>query len=386
MVLSEQKLVDTLQDKCINAKKRIWIASPFISDFSGIQKIFSNVWNTIDRKILTDIEFGFIRRSTFNKFNSFGAEIRSLESLHAKIYIIDDWCLITSANLTNTAFTSRYEIGISADDIAIVDDVVKTFDKWWKMALPVSSLPQKMPIPMDVKQYHDGKGFTKKFRISSYSNQILSSKVDNYGAKCQKYIEFAKCYEKVTGRNQKMVADGYTLLQEVDYFFNYLYHEHKQKPSYKVQNAKNLTHTERDAAIRRHFNEMSAFYIEDPQLWRLDRSKTIQNLLNPKKIQNLNWNEVKKVVESLHCLHSYSIIKTKFLNPNNNKLEDIKKNWNKLLNGGNITTTKISEVIKNLRSFGPSSAQELIGWYYPDTYPMMNTNSDCGMRYFGYKV
>jgi phosphatidylserine/phosphatidylglycerophosphate/cardiolipin synthase-like enzyme len=51
--------------------------------------------------------------------------------LHAKIYLIDDSAIVTSANLTNTAFAKRFEIGLflSGKEISGVE---KTYSKWFK--------------------------------------------------------------------------------------------------------------------------------------------------------------------------------------------------------------------------------------------------------------
>ena len=43
MVLSEQQLVDILRDKCDNAQKRIWIASPYIGTLKDIYTIIGDV-------------------------------------------------------------------------------------------------------------------------------------------------------------------------------------------------------------------------------------------------------------------------------------------------------------------------------------------------------
>jgi hypothetical protein len=43
-------------------------------------------------------------------------------------------------------------------------------------------------------------------------------------------------------------------------------------------------------------------------------------------------------------------------------------------------------VNRALAFFGTSSVQELLGSYYPDEYPIRNSNSDAGIRFFGYRV
>ena len=378
-LLSEQQQIDTIRDKCETAKTRVWIASPYIGGLKDVQKIIGGRWllPSIDCRILTDIDSGFIRKDTFDEFVNNQVKVRSLDSLHAKIYIIDDWCLVTSANLTGTAFLCRYEMGIATDKIK---EVVNTYERWWNMGSPVTALskkPQKALL-----DYQDGHAFKKKFKAQPYK----SGKQDKYEALCEKYKDFANLYARITGRNPKMVADGYSLLQEVDYFLNYLYHDHPQKPSHGQIKPRQLSDKQKEKAIRVYFKDMCAYYAKSPQHWRLERTKKIQKLLGLKAIQKLGWEEVKAVALCLHCLASYPINRTKFLNPQNNNIDVIKECWNQLLHTGNIDTSKIEYVTDRLNNFGLSSIYELIGWYYPNTYPLMNKNSDCGMRFFGYVI
>ncbi len=379
MVLFEQAQIDTLRERCDQASKRIWIASPFIGSLKDIQKIIGGKWmrSSIDCRILTDIDAGFIRQDAFNEFQKYQVEVRSLLSLHSKIYIVDDWCLVTSANLTGTAFLCRYEMGIATDDIK---DIETTFLKWWGLGSQVSSLPTKQNKAL--LDYQDGKQFSRKFKAPAYK----TGQQDKYDAACEKYVDFANLYNRLTGRNPKMVKDGYTLLQEVDYLFNYLYHDHPNTPSHGIKSPRSLTPAKRDKEILRYFKDMCDWYDKEPQSWRLDRAQIIKTLLAPGKIDQITAKDVKDVVMCLHCLSSYPINRTKFLNPQNNSLADIRDCWKHLLHTGPITRQKIDHVTSTLNNFGISSVQELIGWYYPDKYPLMNGISDCGMRFFGYNI
>ena len=125
---------------------------------------------------------------------------------------------------------------------------------------------------------------------------------------------------------------------------------------------------------------MCKYYPANKQEWRLERSKIVSDILSPQNINSLDWGKAKKVISCLHCLSSYPINRTKFLNPKNNQFSDIIECWNELLHKGRITTSKIKKVTNTLSNY------ELIGWYYPDTYPIMNKNSDCGMKFFGFDL
>lgn len=378
-LLTEQQQIDVIRNKCDNAKRRIWIASPYIGKLKDVQKIIGGKWllPSVDCRILTDVDFGFIRKDTFDEFIGNQVKIKSLNSLHAKIYLVDDWCLVTSANLTGTAFFCRYEMGFASN---ITEEVERTFLRWWEKAIEVKVLTKEPP--KGIIDYQDGKTFKKKFKALKY----VSGEQDKYEALCEKYFEFAHLYESITGRNHKMVKDGFTLLQEVDYFFNFLYHDHPKTPSHGQETPRSISDEQRNKEIKKYFTEMCNYYTHEPQSWRLDRTKIVRNNLKKDKIHNLDWNQVEEVVDCLHCLQSYAFQKKKFLRPQNNKLKDIKDCWFQLLHTGKVDYVKINMVNKRLKFFGPSSIYELIGWFNPDKYPLMNKNSDCGMRFFGYPI
>ena len=94
--------------------------------------------------------------------------------------------------------------------------------------------------------------------------------------------------------------------------------------------------------------------------------------------------EVKGVLSRLHCLCSYPINKTKI--PNNNSIADIRDAWSELLESDDIDGILINKTKDAIKFFGESSICELLAWYYPEKYPMMNLNSESGMRFFGIDV
>ena len=378
-LLTEQRQIDVLREKCNHAKHRIWIASPYIGALKDIRKIIGGRWllPSVDCRILTDIDLGFIRPDTFDEFIQNQVEIRSLNSIHAKIYIVDDWCLVTSANLTGAAFLGRYEMGFATNE---VKEVEATYNRWWSKATVVFTLSKKPK--KSLVDYQDGHLFKRKFKAQPYVNGIQ----DKYEAKCKKYESFAKLYEEITGRNQQMVKDGFTLLQEVDYLFNFLYNGYKGKSSKGQKVTVQRSASQREKIITTYFKKMCNYYVDNPQLWRLGRARKIRRILSPKNINQLEWEEAKEVIKCLHCLRSYPINRTKFLNPKNNSINTIRDCWNKLLHTGDIDWAKIKYVNDSLRNFGLSSIYELISRYYPDKYPLMNNNSDCGMRFFGYTI
>ena len=378
-ILSGQSLVDTLRERCDQATKRIWIASPYIGSFKDVQKIIGGNWmrSHIDFRVLTDVESGFIRHDTYTGFiASPNTEIRSLFNLHAKIYLIDDWCLLTSANLTGMAFSARHEVG---QVVSGIEQVVTLFDQWWKKAQAVSSLP-----PSPSKTVTDKEDSTK-YKVLYKLPKYTSGASDQFLKKCDQFKEFASLYESITGRNQQMIREGFSLYEEVDYFFNYLYHDHPDKPSKEyTKEVRSLTSREVKQEIRRYFKLMSMSYAPGSGLWRLERRDRIRELLPFKAGDSPRKEKIEEVLECLHCLHSYPINKTKILSENDPR--SIARAWNKLINAPFINAQLLEEVIGEIKNFGMSSACELIAWYYPKKYPMINRNSESGIRFFGYTI
>lgn len=378
-ILSGQSLVDTLREHCDQAKERIWIASPYIGTFKDVQKIIGGNWmrTHIDFRVLTDVESGFIRHDTYTGFiASPNTEIRSLLSLHAKIYLIDDWCLLTSANLTGMAFSARHEVG---QVVSGPEQVVKLFDQWWKKAQAVSSVPKSLP-----KSLADREDLPKPKRLYNLP-QYTSGASDQFLKKCDQFKEFASLYESVTGRNQQMVSDGFTLYEEVDYFFNYLYHDHPYQPSKEyTKEVRSLSRRRVKQEILRYFELMSMSYESEEEQWRLDRRNRIRELLPFKAGRSPRKEKIEEVLDCLHCLHSYGWHKPKILDENDPR--SIASAWNRLIQAPSINSQLIEEVIGEIKHFGMSSACELIAWYYPEKYPMINLNSESGMRFFGYTI
>jgi uncharacterized protein YerC len=384
MILHSQNLVNTLRHKCDTAQHRIWIASPFIGSINEVKKIIGGSWmkTSIDFKVLTDIDAGFIKKDTYKEFKQYAADIRSLKSLHAKIYIIDDCCLLTSANLTGTAFSRRYEIGTIINDSNDFKDIELLFTTLWNKATIVRAV--KAITHSSQHEYEDGVLFSKHCNLPPYTKAHYLS--DQYEDNCKLYNDFAKDYQKITGRNQEMVNDGYSLLQEIDYFLNYLYHDHEDTPSLNVNILQILSATQKEKQLKKYFSDLCRYYPEHKQVWRLERTELVQKYLAPNAIRILDWDKVKEVTKCLHCLSSYPLNRSKFWDSKNNSLNSIIDSWELLLHTGDVTYPKIEKVVNSLKFFGLSSAQELVGWYYPDKYPIINGNSNCGMRFLGYNV
>jgi phosphatidylserine/phosphatidylglycerophosphate/cardiolipin synthase-like enzyme len=112
-----------------------WVATHFIGNEESIRKIIGNKWlekKSVSVKLLIDTtHITNIDKSIIQLFTQKG-EVRFLKGLHAKIYIFDDKCIITSANLSEKAFSKRYEIGVLLEG-AEVKEIKDIFQQWWSM-------------------------------------------------------------------------------------------------------------------------------------------------------------------------------------------------------------------------------------------------------------
>src|SRR6476620_6659200 len=134
-----EDLVNELRRISDTVKSRLWIAVPYIGGKSAIEKILGENYihnKRINVRLLTDIaEYNNFNAETIKAFIDRG-EIKSLPGLHAKIYIVDNSCLITSANLTNTAFSKRHEIGIFVNP-EDSKQTIAIFEAWWQKSATV---------------------------------------------------------------------------------------------------------------------------------------------------------------------------------------------------------------------------------------------------------
>src|SRR6266446_4899468 len=161
-ILYGDRLVTELRKQSDKIKERLWITVPFIGGLATVRKIIGRRWienPAISVRLLADTnEFNNFNSETIRLFNERG-EIKHLAGLHAKIFIADDECLITSANLTNTAFSKRHEIGIFLDK-ANAEKTVAIFEDWWNKsdAVSLDSLNTFFGRQFDSKEEREGNG------------------------------------------------------------------------------------------------------------------------------------------------------------------------------------------------------------------------------------
>ena len=124
-----------------SVKERIWICSPYVGSLKFISKVsHGKIFDkNIESRFITDIkELSALNIEFFELLKETG-KLRTLNGVHAKMYIVDNKCLITSANLTETAFLKRYEVGILLSEKES-KNMIEIFKSFWEQSIEVKQL------------------------------------------------------------------------------------------------------------------------------------------------------------------------------------------------------------------------------------------------------
>lgn len=124
---------DLLLDSVRNSRETIRIASPFVKEGVArdlVQAKPSNVrLEYLNSFKLKYFYSGSSDLSAIETLFQIGGEVRSLHSLHAKLYVFDaTQALVTSANLTHRGLTKNYEYGLLVSEPNLIKDIIGDFD------------------------------------------------------------------------------------------------------------------------------------------------------------------------------------------------------------------------------------------------------------------
>ena len=145
--LSEKELYPTVLKNSAKAKNILWVCSPYLGLDS--HEVFSQKIMEAPPK---DIRFVFrlnilaVRRGEVNPYeieyfreHFRSTSIRTNDAFHSKIYIFDDAALVTSANLSKSAFQTNIEVGVLLQQKQAKK--AKSFlENLWKISKPIPNL------------------------------------------------------------------------------------------------------------------------------------------------------------------------------------------------------------------------------------------------------
>jgi len=381
----------SLADK---VQHRLWVAVPYVGGWNAVKSLLGLRWRDSDEvrfRLLTDTtNTGWLDRQTIEVMNSHG-KIKHLLGLHAKVYIIDNHALVASANLTEKAFSRRHEMGVflSPNESR---QVIKNFEDWWDH--DAEPTPEGWLKGLRKASHKLGNEEPSKSTLSKlYSlpplppdREAISLPFRDYKAFLTAYREFADTYVKVG----KRLFPKAPLYIETDMFLNYLFHDDGEpsKEYEKKTSPRNLTKERQRTEVSEQAKRFRKWTdIKDNEAFRKigERAKgssDVARLLARNRVKTIGWPEVGRVSKILHCMRRN---RTKFLNPKNNQLSAIKKEWEFLLHGIDVPIeVRMTHCYERLVGFGQSATQELPGWFDPKKYPIRNANSNAGLRFLGY--
>lgn len=379
------ELVQELRKRAEKVKNRLWVCVPYLGKTDAVLKILGKTWlenEAVEVRLLTDAsDMKAINTVMLKTFHERG-DVKTLAGVHAKIYIIDDSVLITSANLTETAFSKRYEIGIFIEDAS---EVVSVFQAWWSKAEKLNSVDTaKIYKPAKDKDETTGVSLPKIWDLPKSPEKVSKKKTEysKYDRILIDFDDFADKYQKI----QRIWAKE-PIYWEIDGLFNFLFHEETtpSKGFYKKQ-SRTLTESEQAKEIQKWAKKYKNWNDEqerDDIEWRRNHTEVVQRLLSKRQIQSTQTADIEEILGCLNSMNSYAINKTKVIN--NNTVETIKDAFNQLIFGEGTVASRISNCEKSIKFFGKSSTNELIGCFYPEKYPLINQNSISGLRFFGYQ-
>jgi hypothetical protein len=199
--VSGSDLYNLIQERSAAAKNVLWVCSPYLGE--SAHQIFSQ---NIIKNPPQDVRFVFrvndllVKQGEVNPYEvqyfiEHFNEIRINDGFHCKIYIFDDSAIITSANLTKTAFENNIEAGVLLEkqEIEEVKDffartlwdnatAIKNVEKYkriWKISETTSKTHSsyKLKKHTHIKEWTDESVTTWYFSVPFYFSKKTEQKI-----------------------------------------------------------------------------------------------------------------------------------------------------------------------------------------------------------------
>lgn len=381
--LEVSKLAKDLRALVDSAERRLWIACPYIGSWRAVKRILGSAWQKVDVMLLLDKESGVLARDTVEKFAAH-RPVRSLKGLHAKLYIVDDSVLLTSANLTECAFTRRYESGLVLTG-AHARELISFYEGLWEdraKEVDVSEISFSRPSKRGVDEGRHGAKLPKLFDLPSDPSPPPTGfgAFADYRDFLDVYRRFADAYVACGGRDRPEQS----LYLETDKFLNFLFNADESHPSREYRKSKQprvLTDSGRGAEIRKYRERYRRAGL--PGGDHSATAKKVQDYLAQAKVMQLTSEEVKIVAGSLNCFGNHLAL-SRFLNGND--LAAIRTQWRDLVHGSGDVKLRMNRCHSALFGFGKAAIQETLGYSHPDRFPLRNENTNAGLRFLGYRA
>lgn len=392
-IVEGQALGKALRAAADRVNERLWIASPYIGGWPGnVRRILGTAWQDTakDVRLLTDVDARCFRLNTLQRFFRRGS-VRTLAGLHAKLYIIDDFVLVTSANLTGIAFSRRYETGVLLSGAAATQ-AIHMFKTWWDLKDSRPIREEQLPQPKGYSSDPDTPGGAPLKALwdlppDTEDEPLPSDLFGDYDAFLQFYADLGRAYKAVP-----RIWKNAPLNFELDAFLNYLYRTAPGSPSraYAKKRPRSLTAAHQRQQIRKYALMFAAAYehddINESSTWRSERATEVRRLLDRNRKVGLSRSEIRHLLLQLNSMNTYQVNLAKVLNPRNNAIGQIRTTLRALVDDGVPLQRRMSDGTQRVFGMSKAAIQELVGFYYRGKYPLRNKNTNCGLRFLGYDV
>ena len=377
-------IVEYIREHSARITRRLWIASPFISSekmFYYLFQISKIKKHKPEFKLLTDLSHVSINNYNILKFFIENGELRTLENLHSKIYIMENYPVITSANMTFRGFYVNYESAIAGDN-GDINRYEQMYNELWSCGAVVSL--DMLDDAVKNSDYVDNDDYSVNLKCirnvpkeltgtCSYETFLLEFK--NLS---DKYVKYGRIWPNTP------------LKFEMDSFLNYLFHHspnHSSQDFYYWNETNPLASDNLLAECIYEYHE----WIKSDSCWDNEnvRENYRKNALKLFSKDNINMVTLEEVSEFLKS------------NINTYLTNSVRFNWAKKFIKQNDISKVISFISKIIDSspkdidnlvkrspiayMGESTLQELLG-LIRDDLPIRNENTNAGMRYLGYPV
>jgi hypothetical protein len=379
--LTGQRLVDKLNSVAASARHRLWIASPYVGSWNDVKKILGVAWEKVDDvRLLVDKDSGYLSRDTLERFAAH-RPLHSLQGLHAKLYVVDDFVLLTSANLTGYAFKKRHEVGLLLSGQA-AQHLVSLYEHLWTLSAEIAV--EDVPTPrgrQGTSEEPHGTDLPDLWTLPQPPDprDTVSRAFLDYPHFLAEYKQFVKAYLSCGGPD----APELPIYFETDAFLNFLF-QGRDQPSqpFKTNPPRNLS----DADRRREIATARARFRKDgwDAAFHVKRSRAIRRLLKRTNLKRLSRVQMIEVASKLNCFGRNALARSRFIS--NNRIGDVRRAWASLIYGEGAQVLRMQNCKASLYGFGRSAIQELIGYHSPKEYPLRNQNVNAGLRFLGYNV
>lgn len=376
------------------ADKRLWIASPYVGGWAGnVRRVLGTAWQhrAKDIRLLTDVGAGGAKKSTLLQFGRRGA-VRSLLGLHAKIYIADQFVLVTSANLTGTAFSKRHEFGVVLTG-ADARRAIQIFKHWWGLKDTTGVDPTKIvDAPGSGKDPGERKGpglpVLHALPRDAKDVDLPTDLFGDYDRFLISYGEMMAEYFAVQ-RIWKQTPRHF----ETDGFLNYLYRHAPGTPSRKYAKKKPrvLSPAMRRTEIARYARNFARQWRgegigDEDATWRTDRAREVRRLLNKNVRSGISRQEFGELLLQTNSMHFYRFNLAKAVSPTNHTIGEIRHMLRHLMDQQFPIQRRMADCSGQIIGVGKSAIQEIVGFCWPEKYPLRNTTANAGLRFLGFDV